>query len=287
MRYDGAVAGSVNDSRAVAGSDAASKVTTPRTDAPGTSPSEPTLSKAKALPLYLQLYGILRGRMLSGEWEAGAVVPPESELMEAFGVSRITVRAALDQLVHDGLVERHRGRGSFVREVPLESRSCMTSFTESTLASGRRPTARMVAVRRGTAAALDLTAAPFAVDEPLVLIERVRLIDDEPAALMRSAIPARLVPGLSEESFADEGREQSLLYVLERRFGLPLDTGEETIVPTAITSPYAEALGLEPGRAVVMKTCAMRDRSGAFALYEEAFWNAPQKQLLQRIASRS
>ncbi len=248
--------------------------------------AQPRLSKDAAQPLYVQLYGILRERVLSGELAPGDLIPAESELVAAFGVSRITVRAALDQLVHDDLIDRQRGRGSFVKAPAVpDARACMVSFTDQMLGAGRVPATRIAGVARGLAADLELAGSPFEPGEPLVRVDRVRLVDGEPAALMRSFLPDRRVPGLSATSFAEHGPQQSLLFVLERGYGLPLDQGEETMAPGTIIEPFASLLGIAPGSAVIVKTCVVRDIAGVATLYEESYWNAPQTTLVRRIAT--
>jgi GntR family transcriptional regulator len=242
--------------------------------------AEPRLSKDADLPLYVQLSGILRGQVLSGALAPGDLIPAESELVATFGVSRITVRAALDQLVHDGLIDRQRGRGSFVKAPAVaDARACLVSFTDQMLGAGREPGTRIAGLARGRAADLDFTASPFDRDEPLVRVDRVRLVDGEPF------LPDRRVPGLTAETFAERGPQQSLLFVLERRYGLTLDQGEETTAPGTIAEPFAALLGIAPGSAVIVKTCVVRDVSGAATLYEQSYWNAPQTQLVRRVAS--
>jgi len=68
-----------------------------------------------SVPRHLQIQRVLRGRIESGEWERGRAIPTEMELVAEFGVSRTTIRGALRVLTRDGLVARHRGRGSFVQ----------------------------------------------------------------------------------------------------------------------------------------------------------------------------
>ena len=72
------------------------------------------------VPSYIRLESHLRESIRSGALRPGDPVPPESSLCQQFGVSRTTVRQALSRLVYDGLIERHRGRGSFVAEPRLE-----------------------------------------------------------------------------------------------------------------------------------------------------------------------
>jgi GntR family transcriptional regulator len=251
----------------------------------------PVLSKDGSRPLYVQLFEMLRERLRSGALKPGDLIPAESELVRTYGVSRITVRAALDQLVKDGYIDRHRGRGSFVRAVAPEARACLTSFTDQMLALGRRPGATVLAVRVAPAAAFAAEAAspggaslPFAPEMEVALVERVRSVDGRPVAVVRSFIPHALVPGVDRGAFASDGPEQSLLYVLEHRFGIVLDKGEETLVPTRSDAPTAATLGISVGDPLALKVCTVRDRAGAPVLFDLAFWCAPQTQLIQRVA---
>ncbi|GHC66270.1 GntR family transcriptional regulator [Limoniibacter endophyticus] len=79
-----------------------------------------TLGDEKSpVPLYHRIYVLMRERIFNGTYRAGQLLPSEAELMERFGVSRITARRALDELSYEGLVDRERGRGTRVSQRPL------------------------------------------------------------------------------------------------------------------------------------------------------------------------
>jgi len=243
------------------------------------------LSRSAGSPLYQQLYEILRTRIAAGDLKPGDLVPPESELTRAYGVSRITVRAALDQLVHEGVVDRHRGRGSFVRAAAPAARACLTSFTEQVARSGRVPTTDLLGL--SVAAAVDFAPVPlpFAADARIVRIERLRRVDGVRVALVRSYLPERWVPGIEPAHFVERGPGQSLLYVLERRFGVQLGMGEETLIPTTVAPADAAWLGVAEGAPVAVRVCRVEEAGGSLCLYEEAVWCAPQTQLVQRLST--
>jgi len=242
----------------------------------------PSLSRSAGLPLYQQLYEILRTRIAAGDLKPGDLVPPESELTRSYGVSRITVRAALDQLVHDGVIDRHRGRGSFVRAAAPEARACLTSFTEQVARSGCVPTTDLLSLRVAPAASFAPVPLPFEADARVVRIERLRRVDGATVALVRSYLPERWVPGIEAAHFAEHGPGQSLLHVLEHRFGVQLDKGEETLIPTTVDPSDAAWLGVAEGAPVAIRVCTVEDVGGSVCLYEEAVWCAPQTQLIQR-----
>jgi DNA-binding GntR family transcriptional regulator len=83
------------------------------------------------LPLYQQVYEILRTAILTGEWKVGELIPPEPVLMKELQVSRTTLRQAVDLLCREGFLEKKQGKGTFVRVPSLEENiHRIISFTE-------------------------------------------------------------------------------------------------------------------------------------------------------------
>lgn len=251
------------------------------------SPKSPRpLSKSAEEPLYRQLYRRLRSRIEAGEFGIGGAIPPESSLMRDYDVSRITVRSALEQLVRDGLIERQRGRGSFVRRERPQTRSCLSSFTDQMLALGRTPSTEVVRLEPLPEEERGGLELPFADDAEVLLIERLRSVDGKRAGLVRSYLLRELVPHLGEDAFSTTGRGQSLLFVLEHACGVVLDKGEETTEPVALPAGVARHLGCAAGTAALLKVCVLADVSGRKILFEEAYWSVAQKQLVQRYPNR-
>src|SRR6476646_10647409 len=81
------------------------------------------LDRDASMPLYLQLAALLRGRIESGEWKAGQKIPSENELNRLYGVSRMTARQVLAQLVNEDLLFRVQGKGTFVAHRKISTRS--------------------------------------------------------------------------------------------------------------------------------------------------------------------
>ncbi len=241
------------------------------------------LSKDAGRPLYVQLYELIRDQVRAGTLKPGDAIAAESELTRTYGVSRITVRAALDQLVREGYIDRYRGRGSYVKSTNPETRACLASFTDQMLSVGRRPRTDVLGLRIDVTAAFVARTLPFSPDVEVVRIERLRWVDGVRVALVHSYIPYDLVRGIDARDFADEGPAQSLLYVLEHRFGVVLDQGEETLVPVNAQPPVTELLGVSGGDAIALKICTVRDVTGTPVLYEEASWSGPQTQLVRRV----
>jgi len=144
------------------------------------------------MPLYVRIERELRARLEAAR--PGDLVPAESVLAQEFGVARMTVRAGLNALEAEGLIERIQGRGTFVRQRPTpRAAGTLMSFQDQIRSWGRTPSSRLVeaevrAASAEEAAALQLTA----VAPRVVSIVRVRLADDVPLAVEYACFPPHL-----------------------------------------------------------------------------------------------
>jgi GntR family transcriptional regulator len=226
------------------------------------SASEP-LRRGRAEPLYHQLETALKARLESGEWPPGAQFPNEERLCEDYGVSRVTVRQALRELVQRGLIVRRQGRGTFVADVTLTAGvRGLASFTDEMKALGRKVSSRVLQVevrpaREDVAIPLGLKAG-----EPIVRIGRLRLGDEHPIAIQVAHLPARLVPGLEDVDFAGT----SLYGVLENQYGLVPVEAVETFRVGRVTSSEAELLAASRGQCVFRVTRITVGRNGPFEM---------------------
>ena len=155
------------------------------------------LNPTSKLPLYQQLYEKLEGRIRSGQWKPGDMIPPESELIRQYGVSRITVRKVLDMLVTEGLLVRERGRGSFGAAPKLEhGMTRIVSFTDDMRQRGYSPGTKIIFM--GLVPATRIIAAALGVPEgeELARIDRLRLADGEPRPITTIATQAGTRLGL-------------------------------------------------------------------------------------------
>jgi GntR family transcriptional regulator len=138
------------------------------------------INRNSKLPLYHQLYEILRSNITRGEWQPGDMIPPESELIDRYQVSRTTVRQVLDMLVNEGLIYRQRGRGTFVAHPTVEQALVrIISFTE------------------------DMRQRGFKPGEELARLERLRLADDEPMSIEDSYLVSRVPCSVTQYATRD------------------------------------------------------------------------------------
>jgi GntR family transcriptional regulator len=226
----------------------------------------PTVSRDSAIPLYRQIREQIEREITSGRLEPGSRVASEGDICRAFGVSRITARQALQELVAEGLLVRVAGKGTFVRMRPrVERLTRLTGFGENMRAIGRRPGYRTLKLE--TVAANLVVAARLGLrpSEPVVRIARVLLADDEEVALQESHLPARLlgesVAGLTVAAL-DAG---SLYDFLEREAGLRLHRAVEEVEPAVADRAAARALRARPG-ALLLRVQRLVYEAGGIAV---------------------
>src|SRR5215213_260582 len=184
--------------------------------------------------------------------EPGTPTPSERELVQRFGVARMTVRQALDALVAEGLLERIPGRGTFVAEARSGLSAALLGFTEEMQRRGCQPASRTLLLRvesagPGVARALDLEQGA-----PVVHWQRLRCADDAPMCVQDVYLPAGLVPHLVErrDSTAAEPPPESLYQDLARHGHSPT-WGEDNIEGGQATEAESFRLGIGPGEAVL------------------------------------
>jgi GntR family transcriptional regulator len=204
------------------------------------------VDRTTPIPLHYQLRQQLRALIQHGALAPGTLLPSELQLMQRAGVSRYTVRQALDDLVREGLLVRQRGRGTVVAEPPLAQKlDHVYSFARDVAAQGRRPSSRLLSFRRHRTSA-DLGALfGLSARERVVEVVRLRLLDGEPVIFETNRLPERAVPGLTRGDV--EGG--SLYELLERRYGLRVDRAEEVVRAILLDAATAGALTATAGAA--------------------------------------
>jgi GntR family transcriptional regulator len=209
-----------------------------------------SIDKHSPVPFYRQLKEILRADILQRELRSGDRLPGDHELCEQYGVSRPVVRQALSELQYEGVLQRMKGRGTFVAP-QLTSQSLVQSLTglyDDVAALGRtlRSEVRTLKV---TAADPDVAGRlEIPVGTAVVVTERLRFVDDEPWVYAISHVPAALAPDLVDQDL----RDQSLYGLLERRYGLKLARSRRAVEAHAATAALARDLGI-PRNAPVLK----------------------------------
>jgi GntR family transcriptional regulator len=174
-----------------------------------------TLDEQGRAPLYQQLQRALRDAITENRLAADEALPPERDLAQEFGVSRITVRKALDALVNEGLLTRRQGAGTFVAARVEKNFSKLSSFTEDMISRGRRPESVWLSRSSGAVTpeeSLTLGLSPGAL---VYRFNRIRYADGAPMALEYSAVPGFCLP-------SEMAVEESLYEALDKHGARPV-----------------------------------------------------------------
>jgi GntR family transcriptional regulator len=177
---------------------------------------------------------------LVDQLEVGQAIPSERQLSADFGVSRLTVRAALEDLVREGYLVRRRGAGTFVSEPKIAQELTMTSFTDDMRERGMRPASRTLELRISPAGARLGRLLRVSPSEPIVVARRLRLADGESMAIETLHVREAFIPGLT----APDLEQHSFYDLLQSRYGIEIVGGEQTIEPTVTDEDESLALGV-------------------------------------------
>jgi GntR family transcriptional regulator len=170
----------------------------------------------------------------------GEAIPSERQLSVELGVSRLTLRAALDDLVREGYLERRHGAGTYVSEPKIAQELSMTSFTEDMRRRGMVPSSRTLELKAVPAGARLGRLLHVSPSEPVTVVKRLRYADRETMAIETLHVAESRVPGLS----AKDLEERSFYELLEERFGIVVVGGTQAIEPTVTNEEESAALGV-------------------------------------------
>lgn len=197
------------------------------------------------IPKHEQLRAILLHRCTK-ELQPGDLMPSERRLMEDYGVSRITVREAIGQLVNDGHLVRVRGKGTFVASRTVQSRLHLASFSEEMRAQGLTPTTVVLFARLEKPSVATSRALVLSEGEQAYHVKRLRLADGEPVSVDDGWYHVRRLPGL-----IDLDLSKSVYEAVQTHYGLTIDRAEQTVKATAADNDTATLLGTKRGAPVL------------------------------------
>lgn len=204
------------------------------------------LDRTRATPLWAQLLADLRTRLEEGEFNER--FPTDQELVDEYGVSRHTVREAVRRIQAEGILDRRRGRGTYVKPVAFEQPlGSLYSLFRSIEAAGIEQTSVVLArdVRTDEHVAERLDLEP---DTELFYLERLRLAGGAPLAIDRAWVPHEIAGPLLEADFA----HTALYDELATLCGIHPETGSELIRPVILRETDAAQLDLEEGEAAFL-----------------------------------
>jgi GntR family transcriptional regulator len=223
---------------------------------------------------YQEIAEALRDSIDSGKLAPGRMLPSEAELSAQHGVSRVTIRRALDVLRADGLVDARQGLGWFVASAPIrQSLGELGTIEEQMAASGSTPERRVLsfAFVRAPARVAEVLAA-----EEVLEVRRLNLADGEPFAVVTVWCPAALAQHLSRAEV-----ERASFYEL---LDVPIGGATQTIGAAVASVEEAELLGLPAGAPVLRCERVTEDQAGAAVLVAVHVFPAHRTEFVVHLA---
>ncbi|GAB3896985.1 GntR family transcriptional regulator [Kibdelosporangium lantanae] len=187
--------------------------------------------------------------------DPGTGLASERDLAAELGVSRPTVRAAIDDLTRTGLLVRQRGRGTFTS--PQKVTQELTTATAVPPAEGHW-TSEVVAFTTTPATPTRAARLELEPGAPVLHVTRVRYVDDEPIAIERIALPADLVPDLVPTDM----ESGNLYQLLRKRYGITVSDAVQTMEPAVTNPEQAELLDVPVYAPILQIERLTRDTTG-------------------------
>jgi GntR family transcriptional regulator len=209
----------------------------------------------------------------------GEAIPSERQLSGELGVSRLTVRAALDDLVREGFLQRRHGAGTFVSEPKIAQELTMTSFTEDMHRRGMVPTSKTLELKSVTAGARLGRLLHVSPSEEIVVVTRLRYADRETMAIETLHVAESLVPGLT----AKDLEQHSFYELLEERFGVVVVGGNQAIEPTVTNEEESAALGVPLHSPAFLFERTTRAADGTIVEYVRSIYRGDRYRLVSDL----
>jgi GntR family transcriptional regulator len=205
------------------------------------------------IPLYYKLYVDLKGSLNSGKYQKGDKLPTEKELCQNYGISRLTVRRAMDELRREGFIERLKGKGTFVTGSKREEQlAILTGFTDEARKRGSETRSVVLENKlvRVPADAVELFDIP--ADAMVVLLKRVRFLEGEPYAIEEAYL--NVGADIRFLNITQRDMEKESLYgILRKEFSINISYAEEEMELTRLKKEEARFLRQDQDECAIMR----------------------------------
>ena len=212
--------------------------------------------------------------------EVGDAIPAERVLSQELGVSRLTLRAALDELVREGRLTRRRGAGTFVAEPKVAKGMTITSFSDDMRQRGLTPGSRTLEFATIPAGARLGRILHVSPSEPVLSIKRLRLADDEPMAVELLHVREALFPGLTARRL----EESSFYDLLETSYEIEIVGGTQTVEPTVTNDEESRILGVPLHSPALLFERVTRAASGDVVEYTSSTYRGDRYRIVTEIS---
>lgn len=196
--------------------------------------------------MYYQLIEVLQNYI--NEHENNSPIPTENDLCKIYGISRPTVRQAINELVAEGLVLRHKGRGSFInkKKIPQDFLLNIMSFNDEMQAKGLKPDTKVLAFCSRMPTPEVVKNLLIRTSDSTFYLSRLRSINGEPIVLVNTYLPSNLLEGILEKNMEKE----SLYHIIEFDYGYKIIRTLRTLEIRTSGKYEASLLNIEEGQPI-------------------------------------
>lgn len=223
------------------------------------------------VPQYRKLYEMLRKHILSGVYEEGSLLPSENELCTLHGMTRPTVRHALDTLVKDGLILKKQGKGSIVRKPPQNIGILSISGTASAVGVRYLKTDILQKPEiRKWPEKFAFELSELEKESGCIYMERLRYVDDKPVFYDINHLPNINLPRFTSRSLENK----SLFEVLRSNYQVNILGGEQQLKAIVPDEKIKKLLRLKKGQPVLYIERKLTTNKEGFNIYSTIFFNS-------------
>jgi GntR family transcriptional regulator len=217
----------------------------------GEVPGAPALDRGSPIPLYYQVKQRISAQIATGRLVPGQQLPGEHELCRLYDVSRTVIRQALTELGYEGLIDKRRGKGTFVAKTKVAEGliSGLAGLADDVAQRGQTLESKVLTLREEPATASVAARLQLEPGESVVELERQRFVDGQPWVLTVAYLPARLVPGLIDR---DLSGTESLYRIIREEYRLPIISSTRRVEAAVADEHEAPLLGIRSGDPVIV-----------------------------------
>lgn len=215
---------------------------------------------ASGVPLYYQLATLMRQQIVTGEHRPGDKIPPESKLVEDYGVSRMTVRQAMRSLEEEGLIRREPGRGTFVTERAPETGGDLEldCSIDDLISMGMATSVQLLSLEELPATPAEARDLELQPGEPIVCCRRLRMLRRQPYCYIVNRLPAEIGRRIGEPNW----RQGSVLRFVEEQLSMRLRIARQRLRATLADAVLARWLGVRVGAPLLLVDYHIRTDEG-------------------------
>ena len=243
-----------------------------------------SIDKNSYVPIYIQLRDILHGIIESKDINDDAKLPSENELSLAFGISRMTVRRAIQELVREGYIYIKRGEGTFINRAPkTQMLFKLDGFSSEVAKMGYHSRSKVLDVVQIND--FDKYEAAYGSlrvksEKPIIMIKRVRFLEDIPVAMEKSFLKTEIGQSLLER---EPDESLSIYGFIENELGIKLSQAEHILEPGIANEVVSEKLEIETGVPILMVKGTTFSNNGIPIEYLEGIYRGDKYKLKVKI----